>query len=527
MIDLQFSNGVSARRSRALEQHVRWAKMSPRLVVAANRAAQRCLAMQGDDGRFVSSPDPRPFETALVGIALSLSRDPRAHGAIALAKRWLSAHASAARDPMTQLFDESLARIWSGERLTLTDPFWQSALMLRKTWSLQVFASLLEVDIDTGVDERFLRALVETRFDKRASSTLKPWHRVELAAMCAILSARGGNHALSEQALDELETLQERDGSFCFLPVSTALALVALARRPQSPRFEQCLRYLLDQQQPDGAWLFTTNELWDTSILLRTFDAYAELPAHSVERAREFLVRSQQSDGGWGFRVGVQSDNDTSASALMALGAGPNHSEARARCVRYLRGQRLPSGLWRTWQDANDAVSDDVLAHVVVALRECPEAADAPFEPSLSVAEDFLGSRFGDPRAVEDSWYRNRAYSMLEVAKALPPDHPALARAMSALVSEQNNDGGWGALPGERSIASATGLAITALLRFAPERTDAVADALGFMIDSQRADGSWTGVPEMLGPRPLVSHYPSQTHAFAASGVVLAARLTR
>ena len=51
--------------------------------------------------------------------------------------------------------------------------------------------------------------------------------------------------------------------------------------------------------------------------------------------------------------------------------------------------------------------------------------------------------------------------------------------------------------------------------------------AYQWLVDSQRPDGSWSGVPEMLGPRPLVSHYPSQTHAFAASGVVLAARLTR
>jgi squalene-hopene/tetraprenyl-beta-curcumene cyclase len=524
MIDLQRVSIVEARRSAGLVAHPRWQSLVAPLADRTRRAAQWCVEQQRSDGSWRQDPDPRPFETAVAGVALSLVDDPRAKAAAARARGWIESHSSIARDEDTRLFDEALGRLWLGESLDLRGPFWQSPVMLRKTWSLQVFALLLGASVDTGVDEPFLRALVSTFFAKRDQRALKPWHRVELAAMNALLSARVGDQTATREALADLRGAQCEDGSFCYLPVSTALALLALDLAPRDAAFERCLESVLRAQRADGSWVFTTNELWDTSILLRTFEDTSPFRESCAARARAFLVDNQCDDGGWGFRVGVQSDNDTASSALLALGRADTYARARARCAQYLAGQQMPSGLWRTWQDVSDEVSDDVLAHVALALSLCEETPPAV---DLKPAREWLVDQCSHNSTWKGSWYRNQAYSVLEIAKALPTGHPVVARAMEALELGRNADGGWGSITGEPSVASATGLAVTAMLLFAPERVDSIVSGLGYLIESQGADGTWRGVAEMLGPRPLVSHYQTQTHAFAASGLALASRLAR
>ncbi|MFO0561318.1 MAG: prenyltransferase/squalene oxidase repeat-containing protein [Polyangiales bacterium] len=482
------------------------------------------MNQQHPDGSWKQAPDPRPFETAVAGVALSLVSDPRAQISAARARQWIESRSSAARDEETRLFDEALGRLWRGQSLDLRAPFWQSPVMLRKTWSLQVFSLLLGATIDTGVDEAFLHSLVRTFFAKRHERALKPWHRVELAAMNALLSARVGDREAVRESLSDLRAAQSDDGSFCYLPVSTALALLALDLEPRDESFERCLQSMLSAQRADGSWVFTTNELWDTSILLRTFEDASPVRESCAERARAFLVNHQREDGGWGFRAGVQSDNDTASSVLLALGRSPAYTDSRAKCARYLAGQQLSNGLWRTWQDVSDEVSDDVLAHVVLALSLCSET---PSSVALDSAREWLVEQGSKDGSWKGSWYRNQAYSVLEVAKALPAGHAVITRAIDALAAQQNRDGGWGAAEGESSAASATGLAVTALLLFGEGHVDSIVRGLSHLIDSQSTDGTWSGIPEMLGPRPLVSHYQTQTHAFAASGLVLASRLTR
>lgn len=524
MIDLQRVSIVDARRVSALVSHPLWLSAAAPLREHTRRAAQWCVDQQRSDGSWKQDPDPRPFETAVAGVALSLIDDPRARHAAARARAWIDSHPSAARDEDTKLFDEALGLLWRGEALDLRASFWQSPVMLRKTWSLQVFALLLGASVETGVDEPFLRSLVATLFSKRNERALKPWHRVELAAMTALLHARVGDREAVREALADLRSAQCDDGSFCYLPVSTALALLALDLEPRDSAFERCLESVLRSQREDGSWVFTTNELWDTSILLRTFEDTSPVRGACAERARGFLVQNQCEDGGWGFRVGVQSDNDTASSALLALGRSDSYQRARSRCAAYLAGQQLPNGLWRTWQDVSDEVSDDVLAHVVLALSLCNET---PSSVKLEDARAWLVEQCSNHHTWKGSWYRNQAYPVLEIAKALPTGHPLVDRAIGALALGQNSDGGWGAADGERSVASATGLAVTALLLFAPDKIEPIVAGLAYLMESQSPDGTWSGVPEMLGPRPLVSHYQTQTHAFAASGLVLATRLAR
>ncbi len=48
--------------------------------------------------------------------------------------------------------------------------------------------------------------------------------------------------------------------------------------------------------------------------------------------------------------------------------------------------------------------------------------------------------------------------------------------------------------------------------------------ALSYLLNAQEADGSWSGKPEMYGPRPLLTHFRSTTHAFVGFGLMAAWR---
>ncbi|MFY0533470.1 hypothetical protein [Nannocystis pusilla] len=48
--------------------------------------------------------------------------------------------------------------------------------------------------------------------------------------------------------------------------------------------------------------------------------------------------------------------------------------------------------------------------------------------------------------------------------------------------------------------------------------------ALDYLMDIQQPDGTWPGTPELYGPRPLVYHLPTNTHAFAGMGLMAAWR---
>lgn len=116
------------------------------------------------------------------------------------------------------------------------------------------------------------------------------------------------------------------------------------------------------------------------------------------------------------------------------------------------------------------------------------------------------------------SWYRGLPYATAEAAHAVAP-HPVVREAVRGLAVTQNPDGGWPPEPGEESLPSSTGLALAAL-----SLTGELPDArrwrgLNYLLRTQRPDGTWPGRPEVCGPRPLVTHFPTHTQAFVVMGL--------
>ncbi|MYT32651.1 MULTISPECIES: prenyltransferase/squalene oxidase repeat-containing protein, partial [unclassified Streptomyces] len=282
----------------------------------------------------------------------------------------------------------------------------------------------------------------------------------------------------------------------------------------------RCAEYLLASQRPDGTWRFATSDVWDTALSVRVFRGSAAFDRSALPAAVAFLVAAQNPDGGWPYRSDVESDTDTTAAALLALlaldGATGAPGTAIRAGLRHLAEQQTLDGLWRTWQSAGDPPVDDVIAHVVTALDRHSGRHRIP----LTAARDWLAGRYAEQGRWHAGWYRGLPYALAEVLPAFDAaTHKGGHPAARTLAETRNPDGGWPVEAGGPSTPAATGLALAALERGGVHDATYWIPGLGYLLETQRDDGTWPGVPLMYGPRPLLTHFPTQNHAFTAEGL--------
>jgi squalene-hopene/tetraprenyl-beta-curcumene cyclase len=140
------------------------------------------------------------------------------------------------------------------------------------------------------------------------------------------------------------------------------LTLLSMLDRPGDRESrDRVLRFLLDEQTPDGAWFgrWGTNYVYGTwSVLVALRAAGMPVDAPRIRRAARWLKSVQQADGGWGEgndsyldpRLrgrGARSGPTQTAWALLALmQAGEADSPAVARGIDYLLKTQV-DGEWR------------------------------------------------------------------------------------------------------------------------------------------------------------------------------------
>jgi len=145
------------------------------------------------------------------------------------------------------------------------------------------------------------------------------------------------------------------------------LAMLAqLGHGPEEPAVRDAVRYLLGEQEPDGAWYgrWGVNYVYGTWSAVTALNAAGLGPEHpAMRRAVDWLLRHQNADGGWGEdgdtyprRGGTRADRDrrmarSSASqtawgmlALMACGAVQD--PALARGAAWLQARQAADGSW-------------------------------------------------------------------------------------------------------------------------------------------------------------------------------------
>src|SRR5919106_421419 len=276
---------------------------------------------------------------------------------------------------------------------------------------------------------------------------------------------------------------QELDGSWGGIQPPWVWSLIALACRghgPDSPYVARGLRGWERFLVSDGDGLrpeACQSPVWDTGLAvlaLRAAGVPADEPA--LRRAGEWLVGEEIRErgdwavrtpglepGGWAFEYDndLYPDVDDAAIVAIALNELGLGRAAVERACRWLAGMQCSNGGWGAFDVDNDAdwlyripfcdfgaivdpPSPDVTGHVVELL-----ARESGYEEAVRRGVDYLlreqeeeGSWFG-------RWGVNYVYGVGAVlpaleAAGLPPEHPALRRAVAWLERVQNEDGGFG-----------------------------------------------------------------------------------
>lgn len=507
------------------------ARLSPTLAARVNRsltlATRHALTTQRDNGSWLADPDPRITETALCTLALARAPQPGAGHAAARGRVWLASGAAPQdHHPVARAVESALLSLALGADgpVDVSHPAFEDPALSARARLLQALALHTGRTVRGGAAPDALRTQLATAV--AAPGRLKRWSSVELWSAHALVAVHHGDRQAALQAARTVADQQSPAGDFFANPVTTALAALALqAAAPGTAATRRCAEYLLASQHADGTWRFTTSDVWDTALAVRAFRSAPDFDRHALPAAVAYLVAAQNLDGGWPFRLGVESDNDTTGAALIALDGASGASGGVIRAgVRQLARQQRDDGLWRTWQSAGDPPVDDVIAHVVTALAR----HSGRHRVDLAAARAWLTERLDGQGRWHAGWYRGLPYATAEVLPALdapaPPDgHPAARE----LAGTRNPDGGWPVEAGGPSTPAATGLALTALERGGLRDEDLWAPGLTYLVETQRDDGTWPGVPLMYGPRPLLTHFPTHTHAFAVEGLFAGQRRLR
>jgi squalene-hopene/tetraprenyl-beta-curcumene cyclase len=483
-------------------------------------AVEHCVSLQRPDGSWEVAPDGRIFETALAGYALAHTPGGLDRGAVARARAWVEAAAPQEHHPVSFLLEDTLRRIIVGVGgvVDLTAPELDAPVLASRTMLLHTLALHAGLSVRARRSEDELRQIVAREYERSTQARHKQWSKVELIALHILLQARAGREAAVEAAGFDLVHMQAPRSGFFFNPISTALAYIALCvAAPSSDPWFVLRSQLLEHQHADGSWRFCTSDVWDTSLIVRAFAGHPTFVQTALQPALDFLQATQNVDGGWPFRSGVESDNDTTGAVMLALHGTMQGERTKDRALAYLARVQMESGLWRTWQFRDDPPVEDVVAHVLSAL----DAYRGRHRIAVAAARQWLAAEVERRGAWSASWYRGVPYAVAEIGRALGADHPLTRRGVDALAERQNEDGGWSPEFGGASTASATGLALQAIVDRHPARVDR---ALRYLIDTQRPDGTWPGTPDMFGPRPLLSHFTTHTQAFVVGGLMAALR---
>ena len=222
--------------------------------------------------------------------------------------------------------------------------------------------------------------------------------------------------------------------------------------------------------------------------------APARAEASEVSRAADWLVSVQNRDGGFGASPGDDSGAEMTAWAMLGLEAvGRNPLDVA-------RGGRTPVAFLRG--HVGDLKSPGDLARTIIALQ------GAGVDPRQFGGENLVGELLDKRRdnGSFEGWPGSTAYGVIALRGAEATG--GLEKSLSWLHKVQNDDGGWGDVPGSPSTADGTGAVMQAL---SPDSKPA-RNGLSYLRGAQRSGG---GFP--LGGNGAVN---TQSTAWAIQGIL-------
>ncbi len=125
-------------------------------------------------------------------------------------------------------------------------------------------------------------------------------------------------------------------------------------------RVERAIRFIFDEQEPDGSWFgrWGVNYLYGTFLVLRGLEAIGVWNHEpQIQQAAEWIRMVQNADGGWGESclsydepnqrgVGPSTPSQTAWAVLGLLSAGDKRSDSVAKGVRWLLERQMRDGGW-------------------------------------------------------------------------------------------------------------------------------------------------------------------------------------
>jgi len=219
----------------------------------------------------------------------------------------------------------------------------------------------------------------------------------------------------------------------------------------------------------------------------------AQAAGPAVDRAANWLESAQNSDGGFGSSSGSDSSAAQTGWAMLGLEAADRNpldvSDAGDDPVDFLRGH------------LDELSSAGDLARTILALE------GAGVDPRSFGGRDLVSDLL-DHRAANGSysgWPGTTSFAVIALRAAGAGG--GLDTTISWLVKVQNDDGGWGDVPGQPSNADVTGSVMQAL-----PTAKASQSALSYLRKHQRSDGGF-----VLGGSGSVN---SQSTSWAAQGMI-------
>jgi len=224
--------------------------------------------------------------------------------------------------------------------------------------------------------------------------------------------------------------------------------------------------------------------------------APARAEASEVSRAAAWLVAAQNRDGGFGSAPDKDSGAEMTAWAMLGLAAAGRNP------LDVARGGHTPVDFIRGAIDELRSPGD--LARTIVALQAA--GVDPREFGGANLVSQLLAKRRGN--GSYEGWPNSTAFAVVALRTAGATG--GLDRSLSWLRKVQNDDGGWGDLPGTASTADGTGAVMQAL----SSDSKAAHRGISYLRNAQRPGG---GFP--LGGNGSVN---SQSTAWAIQGILAA-----
>jgi ankyrin repeat protein len=182
---------------------------------------------------------------------------------------------------------------------------------------------------------------------------------------------------------------------------------------------------------------------------------------------------------------------DAASYTLVGMAAARYGADAATDALAYfIKGMQMPNGQWRALSLRPPIEYSDITttATSIRALRTfAPKPHKAEYDSAVQKAATWL--MHAEAYATEE-----RAFQLLGLKWADADLRRESVKTMAtALLAEQQSDGGWAPLPGMQSDAYATGQALVALHDAGSLSTKAAAYKRGveYLLQTQLEDGSW------------------------------------